>query len=248
MTQLLLRQKLQTYLDKVYPSSKIWTPHSIFGQVHIRFELGGDEMFKIYRNGTEFEWWQDRRKMTKVDKINLKLHYQKKALQATTRATTLFYDTFDKSENFLWVIIYEYQSGLFNYTNDFLIKQFSKKYSSNFYDNIDEIETQMITTDQNGVDTFDKVKARVIIGKVKVKDIKAEQILNGISNNELGLEPKISQDIYFLDPNSDRGFYMYDDRGCYVWSDKSEKIKDIYIKRNDWIVDFHRPEIDKYFK
>ncbi len=105
----------------------------------------------------------------------------------------------------------------------------------------------MISTDENGVDTFDKVEARVILGKVKVKDINAKKILNGIANNEMGFEPSICQDIYFLDPVTDRGFYMYDDRGCYVWSDKAEKIKYLYDKRNEWIVDYHRPEIDKYF-
>jgi hypothetical protein len=59
-----LKTELQKYLDKVYPTSKIGTPHSIFGDVHIRFELGGDEMFKIYRKGSEIEWWKDKRRMT----------------------------------------------------------------------------------------------------------------------------------------------------------------------------------------
>ncbi len=80
-----------------------------------------------------------------------------------------------------------------------------------------------------------------------MKDIHAEKILNGIANNEMGLEPSICQDIYFLDPIADKGMYMYDDRGCYIWSYKAEKIKYLYDKRNEWIVDYHRPEIDKYF-
>lgn len=41
---------------------------------------------------------------------------------------------------------------------------------------------------------------------------------------------------------------MYDDRGCYVWSDQADKIRDIFIQRNDWIVDYHRAEIEEYFK
>jgi len=91
----------------------------------------------------------------------------------------------------------------------------------------------MLTEQENGEFICDKTEARIIIGKLKVKDIKAEIILNGIANNEMGLEPFISQDIYFLDPITNNGFYMYDDRGCYVWSDKAEKINHIYKIRNN---------------
>ncbi|WP_354355490.1 DUF3885 domain-containing protein [Pedobacter sp. UYP30] len=41
---------------------------------------------------------------------------------------------------------------------------------------------------------------------------------------------------------------MYDDRGCKIFSDKADKIREIYLKRNEWIVDYHRAEIDEYFK
>ena len=64
----------------------------------------------------------------------------------------------------------------------------------------------------------------------------------------MGLEPSISQDIYFLDPTTNNGFYMYDDRGCYVWADKPDKLINLYEKRNNWIVEYHRKEIDKYFE
>lgn len=242
-----LRNELQTYLDKAYSGSKIGTPHSVFGDVHIRFELGGDEMFRIYRNGVEYEYWKDRRRMTKIDKVNEKIHDQNYILQAYFRATKLFYDTFDCPENEIWILIYEWDGGLFNNLNDFLINQFSPDLFLTFYDKKEQVETQMLTEQDDGSFTCDKVEARVIIGKLKVKDIPAEIILNGIANNEMGLKPNICQDVYFLDPILDRGFYMYDDRGCYVWSDKAEKIKFLYDKRNDWIVNYHRPEIDKYF-
>jgi len=242
-----LRNELQKYLDKIYPNSKIGTPHSIFGDVHLRFELGGDEMFKIIRDEVEIEWWNDKRRMTKADKANRENHIQKRVSQATARATTIFYETFDNLETEIWVIIYEYSGGLFNQLTSYLLEQFPQSSVSTFYDFKEQVETQMISTDENGVDTIDRVKARVILGKVKVKDIHAEKILNGIANNEIGLEPSICQDIYFLDPIADKGMYMYDDRGCYIWSDKAEKIKYLYDKRNEWIVDYHRPEIDKYF-
>jgi hypothetical protein len=242
-----LKEILQTYLDKTYPNSKVETPHSVFGNVHIRFELGGDEMFKIIRNGTEIEWWKDRRRMTKVDKLNYEKYILESVSQAKSRATTLFYETFDNSETEIWILIYEYSDGLFNKPSDFLLNQFPENIRKTFYDETEQVETQMLTEQEDGSFICDKTEARIIVGKVKVKDIQAEQILNGIANNEMGFEPTVCQNIYFLDPTTDRGFYMYDDRGCYVWSNKAEKIKYLYEKRNSWIVNYHRPEIDKYF-
>jgi hypothetical protein len=64
----------------------------------------------------------------------------------------------------------------------------------------------------------------------------------------MGFDPAIEQTIYFFDPLTNKAFQMYDDRGCYVWSDNANKIRDIYINRNEWIVEYHRPEIDEYFK
>ena len=81
-----------------------------------------------------------------------------------------------------------------------------------------------------------------------VKDIKVKNILNGIANTEMGFDPGIDQRIYFLDPLTNKGFQMYDDRGCFVWSDRADKIRSIYMNRNNWIVDHHRKEIDEYFK
>jgi len=242
-----MREELQKYLDRFYSGSKIGTPHSIFGDVHIRFELGGDEMFKVIRNGVEIEWWKDKRRMTKVDKLNKEAHIQKRVIQATSRATTIFYDTFDNFDTEIWILIYEYSGGLFNHLSDYLLQQFPTKTLATFYDNKEQVETQMTTDHEDGTFSFDKTEARVILGKVKIKDIQAKKIFNGIANNEMGFEPNICQDIYFLDPVTDKGMYMYDDRGCYVWSNKAEKIKYLYDKRNEWIVNYHRPEIDKYF-
>lgn len=242
-----MKNDLQAYLNSAYSDSKVETPHSIFGDVHIRFELGGDEMFRIFRNGVEYEYWKDRRRMTKLDKINKEIHEQKRIPQAVFRATTLFYETFNNPETEIWILIYEYSGGLFNNINDFLLNLFPSSILKTFYDKQEEVETQMFTEHDDGSVTCDKTEARVIIGKVKVKDIQAEKILTGIANDELGFSPTISQDVYFLDPTTDRGFYMYDDRGCYVWSNKAEKIRYLYDKRNDWIVNYHRPAIDKYF-
>ncbi|MET4080101.1 hypothetical protein ABIB40_000041 [Pedobacter sp. UYP30] len=64
----------------------------------------------------------------------------------------------------------------------------------------------------------------------------------------MGFEPIVDQKIFFFDSLTDKSFQMYDDRGCKIFSDKADKIREIYLKRNEWIVDYHRAEIDEYFK
>ncbi|MBC7554800.1 MAG: DUF3885 domain-containing protein [Taibaiella sp.] len=73
-------------------------------------------------------------------------------------------------------------------------------------------------------------------------------ILTGIANAEMGFDPIIEQTVILINLFADTAFQMYDDRGCYVWSNKADKIRDIYNRRNDWIVEYHRAEIDKEFK
>ena len=218
----MLRQELQTYFDRVYPYSKIDTEHSLGGQVHIRFELGGKEL----KNGTK-----------------------ERVKQATERALTIFNETFDDPTHEIFILIYEYQGeNFFNASNDYLHKQFQTESFKKFYNQLETVNTRYFTTDENGNDVLEKDEVRIIIGKLPVMDIKEKNILNGIANTEMGFDPGIDQSIFFFDPWTDRAFQMYDDRGCYVWSDKADKIRDIYIKRNDWIVEYHRPEIEEYFK
>jgi hypothetical protein len=93
----MLRQELQSYLKRVFIDSKIDTEHTLFGQVYIQFELGGDN-----KNGA-------------IGRVN----------QSIKRALTIFKDIFNdpKSEDF--VLIYEYQGEIFLkhqmiiYTNNF---------------------------------------------------------------------------------------------------------------------------------
>ena len=218
----MLRQELQTYFDRVYCYSKIDTEHTLGGQVHIRFELGGEEL----ENGTE-----------------------ERVKQATDRALTIFNETFNDPTHEIFILIYEYQGeNIFNASNDYLHKQFPDDKFKQFYNQLETVNTSYFTSDINGNDILEKDEVRIIIGKLSVKDIKVKNILNGIANTEMGFDPGIDQRIFFFDPTTDKAFQMYDDRGCYVWSDKADKIRDIYIKRNDWIVEYHRPEIEEYFK
>lgn len=217
----MLRQELQSYFDRVYPYSKIDTEHTLGGQVHIRFELGGDK-----ENGT-------------IERV----------AQSTERALLIFNDVFNNPENEIFVIIYEHKgAGLFNLSNSYLHNQFPMALFDEFYNKLEIMSIDYFEADESENDIFEKSEVRIMIGKLPVKDINAKNILNGIANTEMGFDPGVNQTIFFFDSLTDRAFQMYDDRGCYVWSDKADKIRNIYIKRNDWIVDYHRPEIEEYFK
>ena len=204
----MLRQELQQYFDRVYPGSKIDTEHSLGGQVNIRFELAEGK-----KNGT-------------TERVN----------QSTERALTIFTDTFDNSDQEIWVLIYEYQgTNIFHATNDYLHDQFPADRFANFYNQLEIVNTRFFTTDENGKDVLDKDEIRIIIGKLPVKDINVRNILKGIANAEMGFDPGIDQRVFFFDPLNDKAFQMYDDRCCYIWSDSANKIRDISNKRNDWI-------------
>jgi len=216
----MLRQELQSYFDRVYPYSKIDTEHTLGGQVHIRFELGEGK-----DNGT-------------IERVN----------QTTERALTIFNDTFNDPTHEIFVLIYEYQGeNIFNASNDYLHNQFPTDGFKKFYNQLESVNTRYFTTDEKGNEILEKDEVRIIIGKLPVKDINVKSILNGIANTEMGFDPGIDQRIFFFDPATDKAFQMYDDRGCYVWSNKADILRDIYIKRNDWIVEYHGPEIEEYF-
>lgn len=217
----MLREELQSYINRVYPHSKIDTEHTLGGQVHIRFDLGANK-----ENGT-------------IERVN----------QATERALTIFNETFDDPTQEIFILIYEYlDENIFNTSNEYLYNQFPSDKFKEFYNQIVKVNSRSYITDENGNDILDKYDVRIIIGKLPVKHIHVKNILNGIANTEMGFEPSIGQTIFFFNPSTDKAFQMYDDRGCYVWSDKADKIRDIYIKYNNWIVEYHRAEIDKYFK
>ena len=218
----MLRQELQSYFDKVYPHTSIETEHILGGQVHIQFELGGE----ICKNGTN-------------ERVN----------QATKRAVQLFHDTFDNPNNVIWILIYANPEPNFSKSsNEYLYKQFPTQQFDKFYNQIEQVNSCEFTTDENGREVLENAEVRIIIGKLPVKEINIVNILRGIANTEMGFKPKIDQRIFFFDPVTNKSFQMYDDRGCFIRSDNAKKIKDIYIKRNGWIDDYHRPKIDNYFK
>jgi hypothetical protein len=161
---------------------------------------------------------------------------------SSNKSLILFEDAFGNPNDEVWVLVYDFNSNAFYGSKDFLYLNFPKKFE--FFESF----TEDINCDENGEEFIEKQEIKIAIGKFTIKDINIKDILTAIANTEMGFEPSIDQRVYFFNTLTNRAFHMYDDRGCYIWSNAAQNIKDIYVKRNDWIVDYHRPEIDKYFE
>lgn len=162
--------------------------------------------------------------------------------QAVERAERIFHSTFPDYDEEAFVIVYDYE-GDSPFTKDkgYIYSLIAKEKFQEFYDESASINVADLTNEE-------WVAGRIVIGKVKQNDIKLKDILEGIANLEMEFEPAIPQQVYFFDVHSSKGFYMYDDRGCFVFSNDAERIRNIYEELNEWIVDYHRPEIDTFFK
>jgi len=81
----------------------------------------------------------------------------------------------------------------------------------------------------------------------KTSELNYIPLLKAICNQDLGLKPRISHSVYFININRKTIFHVYDDRGCDLLATSPATIKDIYEKHNDWILDYDRAKIDKVF-
>ena len=88
---------------------------------------------------------------------------------------------------------------------------------------------------------------KLTIYKADKNDIPYSEIFNGIANTEMGFEPKIHQLVYFFQPSSKKWFWMYDDRGCLMFSDDVSDLKENLNKFDGWIVEAQRSEMEKQF-
>jgi hypothetical protein len=79
-------------------------------------------------------------------------------------------------------------------------------------------------------------------------ETKYKEIIAGIANHEQGRLPSIKQQVFFISTVKDLVFYMYDDRGCIIYSDAPTKLRHLYEKFNDWLVDYWREMIDSIFE
>ncbi|MCU0341412.1 MAG: DUF3885 domain-containing protein [Spirosomaceae bacterium] len=191
-------EAFQQHLATFFPKAAITESFTLGGKYELRFELGG-----AAKNGTK-----------------------KRIKQATDRACELFRAHFSDTEASIWVLAYE---DLNPYFDDTLNQHLPSILKDSILERFEEIElpchSRFFEDDENGNSIPRYYDAKVIVAKIKMKNLLIEELLSGIASFEMGKQPCIPQEVYFFQDNSDKAFRMYDDRGCYVWANEPNKIK-----------------------
>lgn len=187
-------------------------------EINLRFELG-----EPYDNGTDA-------------RIN----------QVVKRVTTLFEDTFS-IDDMIHVYIEDWEIGtdvMFGNTTPDYLYELIKQHK------FDEITMYKHDEEEDNEGNTIQIERpyKVRTFSSKLSSIPYKDILIGIANYEQGREPSIYQQVYFINMNKDIIFYMYDDRGCIIFSKTKEKLHYLYEKYNDWLVDYWREYFDNIFK
>ena len=169
----------------------------------------------------------------------------KRINQVIQRSTTLFESIFIPGDELLvYVKDWEVEDIMFgNTTPSYLYELFTGQeiVSMDSYDEEDDV-------DEEGNKIIIKNTFKLSLIETSIEQIQYKKILTGIAHYEQGREPSIGQTVYFINFNKGILFHMYDDRGCIIYSDKVESLRNIYETYNDWIVDYHREYIDGFFR
>ncbi|MGG4345117.1 DUF3885 domain-containing protein [Paenibacillus lautus] len=186
--------------------------------IHIRFELG-----EPFRNGSN-------RRIKQVNK----------------RVVTIFEEVFDQNDSIFvyikdWGIIEDAMFG--NTTPEYLYELLNGRTieEETLFD-LDEDEDE----EGNTIEIKQEYQVKILNGLVS--SFPYRKILEGISHYEQGREPSIGQSVFFINKDKDIVFNMYDDRGCIIYSKTKEQLRHLYVKYNDWIVNYWRDYFNRLFK
>ncbi|MFM1654604.1 DUF3885 domain-containing protein [Brevibacillus sp. B_LB10_24] len=81
----------------------------------------------------------------------------------------------------------------------------------------------------------------------QVADVKYANLIKAICNQDMGIKPKISHDVFFVNLSKNSIFHIYDDRGCDVIASSKESIRFLYEQYNNWILKYDEEAIDRLF-
>lgn len=73
------------------------------------------------------------------------------------------------------------------------------------------------------------------------------RIFEGIANCDHGLEPWLSDKVYFLAPRKGVLFFMYDDRGLDIVAEERAPLLPLYWRFRDWLLDYDRQRMRATF-
>jgi hypothetical protein len=166
---------------------------------------------------------------------------KKRVKQATKRATELFENHIEENSD-VYILIYDFNDEMFartpNYIHEILntepikYESYNEKLALRYFAHETDIEW---------------TSGKLTIYLANKNDIPYSKIFNGIANTEIGFEPTVHQLVYFFQPSSKKWFWMYDDRGCLMFSDEVSDLKENLNKFDSWIVETQRSEMEKQF-
>jgi len=81
----------------------------------------------------------------------------------------------------------------------------------------------------------------------KVCNVDYKGLLTAIGNKDLGVEPKVREEVFFINIENHVIFHLYDDCGLDIIAKEKQVLRDLYLRYNEWILDYDRRRIDLIF-
>lgn len=161
--------------------------------------------------------------------------------QSTTRATELFENFFDKDSE-LFILVYDFNFNKVSFSVSYLDEILNSESIKNeqYCDSL----TLKSFTNQSKIE---KVNKKLNIYFTKRTNINYLKIFTGIANYEMGFNPIIEQSVYFFEPKTKKWFWMYDDRGCLLYSQQISYLNPTLKKFGKWLVKSEKEEMFKQF-
>ena len=167
--------------------------------------------------------------------------------EVTRRASTIFQTVFDNSDKVFVVFM------------DYKYKRRKIRFSTFTFQQIDGLKkTDVSYSKENRLyELDDKFDIRnIAIIKTTMQKINYANILMAIGHTDFPpRRPRLDQkgvftakEVYFINVDKKLIFHMYDDRGLDIISADKETLRPIYLKHNDWLLDYDRKQIDKQFE
>ncbi len=93
-----------------------------------------------------------------------------------------------------------------------------------------------------------KIKSIQYKYKCRLNNVKYREILKAISNSDLGIKPSISYEVYFIHIEKQVIYQLYDDRGLDIASADRHILYSLYIKYNDWLLEYDKERMEGMIK
>jgi hypothetical protein len=223
----------------------------------LRFELGG-ELDTLYRFPGQWLSWPlgllDRFRavrFVRIDRMGEGGYFfdlpgrlsrrRRRIAQAVDRASALFESCFDRGDDG-FLDAYFWDPGDSAYARDQeqrLLALLPERLWP-------RVERHAIVERAEEPDEEDRVHTRLTIA-LAPRDLDYETLFRLVARSEMGLEPSLGSYVYIVDETDPLIFLMYDDRGAIVHAPTADRLRPLYERFGDLLVDSWRSKMDAIF-